>query len=196
MWIKEKKIILASGSPRRRELLSDAGIEFVVKVPKLDEVYPDDLPVREIAAFLARKKARAARAFLGPVHPVLLAADSVVLLNGTALGKPRGPEEARIMLRQLSGAWHEVITGVCLLSDEREKVFSETTRVQMLPLSDAEIDYYIARENPFDKAGSYGIQEWIGICKISAIEGSYTNVVGLPVHRVYAELQQFFSSPE
>jgi septum formation protein len=193
MWMEENTIILASASPRRRDLLAAAGIRFEVRVAEVSEDFPTDLPSGAIAAFLARKKARAAKTFLSPERPVLLAADSVVLTDGRALGKPDNPEEARAMLQLLAGGWHEVITGVCLLSHERVKVFSETTRVRMEPLSQSEMDYYISRHNPFDKAGSYGIQEWIGLCKISAIEGSYTNVVGLPVHRVYAELQDFFT---
>ncbi len=192
MWFKRKKLLLASASPRRRELLQAAGFDFEVQAVEVDESFPPELPVDELAAFLARKKARAARHFLNEQTPVLLAADSVVIVEDTPLAKPANAEEGLAMLRMLQNRWHRVVTGVCLLSNEKEKTFSETTRVFMEAMSREEMTHYLENFHPFDKAGGYGIQEWIGWCKIGRMEGSYANVVGLPVHRVYAELRAFF----
>ncbi|MDX2068172.1 MAG: Maf family nucleotide pyrophosphatase [Haliscomenobacter sp.] len=183
-------IILASTSPRRSQLLREAGFNFTIKTTEVEETYPPDTPVDEVAAYLARKKAYASREFIQE-DEIILAADSVVILDGIIYGKPIDAVDARQMLQKLSGQLHRVITGVCLLSKEREKVFSAESRVQFEPLSEAEIDFYVEKYRPFDKAGSYAIQEWIGLCKISRIEGTFTNIMGLPVDRVYRELLDF-----
>lgn len=190
MQFINKKIILASKSPRRRTLLANAGIDFEVKVEEVEETYPPDLSVDEVAPYLARKKALASRAFLEP-DVIILASDSVVILDDVIYGKPEGYDGAFQMLRTLSGRVHRVVTGVCLLSMEKERVFSETAQVHVDPLSDAEIDYYIRNYEPFDKAGAYAIQEWIGLCKISRIEGTYSNIMGLPMNAVCRELAAF-----
>lgn len=185
-----KKIILASKSPRRSQLLAHAGIPFEVKVEEVEETYPPDMPVDEVAPFLAHKKANAALKFLEP-NSIILASDSVVILDEVIYGKPEGYEGAFQMLRTLSGRVHRVITGVCLLSEDKVRVFSETAYVHFDPLSDEEIDYYIRHYEPYDKAGAYAIQEWVGLCKISRIEGTYSNIMGLPMNAVCRELEAF-----
>ena len=190
MDILNKKIILASQSPRRRQLLEQAGFTFEIKTKPIDESFPADMPVDEVAPFLARQKARAAREFITG-DEVLLTADSVVILGDTIYNKPEDAEDARRILRALSGQVHRVITGVCLLSKEKERVFSGESRVHFAELSDDEIDYYIRTCQPFDKAGAYAIQEWIGLCKIDRIEGTYANIMGLPVDLVYREMGAF-----
>jgi septum formation protein len=185
------KLILASQSPRRRQLLEQAGFDFEIKVNPIDESFPADMPVEDVAAFLARAKAEAARHFIQN-DEIVLAADSVVILGDTVYGKPEDVEDARRILRDLSGNIHRVITGVCLLSRQQEKVFSGESRVHFAPLSEEEIDYYIHTCQPFDKAGAYAIQEWIGLCKIRHIEGTYANVMGLPVDLVYEALRTYF----
>jgi septum formation protein len=183
-----RKIILASGSPRRSQLLREAGFQFEVKPTDVEEDYPVETPIDEVASFLARKKAHAALDFIQN-DEIILAADSVVILDGIIYGKPTDRDDARYILQKLSGQMHRVITGVCLLSREREKVFSATAKVQFEPLSMEEIDYYIDQYEPYDKAGAYAIQEWIGLCKISGIEGTFANIMGLPVDQVYRELK-------
>ena len=190
MDILNKKIILASQSPRRRQLLEQAGFTFEIKTKPIEESFPADMPVDEVAPFLARQKARAAREFITG-DEVLLTADSVVILGDTIYNKPEDAEDARRILRALSGQVHRVITGVCLLSKEKERVFSGESRVHFAELSDDEIDYYIRTCQPFDKAGAYAIQEWIGLCKIDRIEGTYANIMGLPVDLVYREMGNF-----
>lgn len=190
MLFTEKKIILASKSPRRSQLLTNAGIPFEVKVEEVEETYPPDLPVEEVAPYLAYKKAAASVHFLEP-GSIILASDSVVILDDVIYGKPEGYEGAFQMLRTLSGRVHRVITGVCLLSEEKVRVFSETAYVHVDPLSDEEIDYYIRHYEPYDKAGAYAIQEWVGLCKISRIEGTYSNIMGLPMNAVCRELEAF-----
>jgi septum formation protein len=180
-------LILASNSPRRQELLRGLGLPFRVYVKPVEEDYPDDLERGQIALFLASHKAAAYGAELQP-EETLITADTIVCLDGLVLNKPAGYEEACDMLRLLSGQPHDVITGVCLLSQGKTKAFYETTRVYFKPLSAAEIHYYVSTFRPYDKAGAYGIQEWIGMAGIEKIEGSYFNVMGLPVHRVYEEL--------
>lgn len=187
-----KKIILASKSPRRSQLLSEAGFEFEIKTTDVEETYPDSLPVEEVAAYLARKKALAAQSFIES-NNVLLAADSIVVLGNTIFGKPKDEQDAVRILQALSGQTHHVITGVCLKSDTQEKVFSGVSKVYFDNLSRSEIDYYIKKFQPFDKAGAYAIQEWIGLCKIKKIEGTYANIMGLPVQMVYEYLQKYFS---
>jgi len=190
MDVLQKKIILASKSPRRRQLLEQAGFRFEVKTQDTPEDYPPDLPAEEVALYLAQKKGRAAKG-LRQSGEVLLTADSVVILDGKIYEKPKDREDARRILKQLSGRKHRVITGVCLSDDKQESVFAGQSDVQFEPLSEAEIDYYIERFQPYDKAGAYAIQEWIGLCKISKIEGTYANIMGLPVDLVYQEMQHF-----
>lgn len=179
-------LILASNSPRRQELLRDAGFDFKVKTRQVDENYPSDLPSGEVASFLALKKAQAYQHDLN--DEVLITADTVVNLKGTIMGKPVDHQMAEEMLQALSGNEHEVTTGVCIATKNSEIVFSDTTKVFFRPLTAEEITYYIDNFQPFDKAGAYGIQEWIGMVGITKIEGSYFNVVGLPVHKVYDAL--------
>jgi septum formation protein len=183
----KRNIILASQSPRRRQLLDQAGFNFVVRPQNIEETYPDDLRVVDVAPFLAHKKANVLRPHIEE-DEIILAADSVVILDGIIYGKPEDKADARRILQKLSGRVHQVITGVCLMDRKKEKVFSSLSKVHFLPLSDSEIDFYIDHYQPFDKAGSYAIQEWIGLCKIEHIEGTYANVMGLPVHLVYQHL--------
>ena len=190
MDILRKKLILASQSPRRRQLLEQAGFTFEVKTKPIDESFPEDMPVDEVAGYLARRKAHAAREFITG-EEILLTADSVVILGDAIYNKPEDAADARRILRALSGRVHRVITGVCLLSKEKERVFSGESRVHFAELSDDEIDYYIRTCQPFDKAGAYAIQEWIGLCKIDRIEGTYANIMGLPVDLVYREMGAF-----
>lgn len=187
------RIILASQSPRRHQLLQQAGLNFVVKLQDVEEVFPDDLPIDEVAVYLAELKATAARSFLELPQDVILTADSVVILDGEIFGKPKDKADAQRILRRLSGREHRVITGVCLLTADQSIAFGDTAHVKFGDLSDEEIDYYIEEYQPFDKAGSYAIQEWIGLCKIERIQGTYANIMGLPVQRVYAALEELFN---
>ncbi len=182
-----KPILLASQSPRRRQLLQDAGIPFEVLAQDVDESWPEELQVEEVAPFLARKKAEALLHSLQEGE-VLLTADSVVILDGKIYNKPATREEACDMLRALSGRIHRVITGVCLISTQREEVFYEVTKVFFAELTAEEIQYYVDKFKPYDKAGAYAVQEWIGLCKISRIEGDFYNIMGLPVQAVYQRL--------
>lgn len=186
----KRPLILASQSPRRRQLLQEAGFEFTVQSIDIDESFPDTMPVEEVAPWLAQRKAQAA-AHLIVNREIILSADSVVILNGKIYNKPSGYEEAFEMIRDLSGKRHTVITGVCLLAQEQEKVLSGVSEVWFSELSDPEIDHYIRKYQPFDKAGAYGVQEWIGLCKIVRIEGTYANIMGLPVDLVYHALLEF-----
>lgn len=185
-----RPLILASKSPRRSQLLQEAGFEFTVQTFDMDESFPSEMPVEAVAPWLAQRKAEAA-AHLIEQDEVVLAADSVVILEGRIYNKPDDYNEAFSMIRALSGKQHTVITGVCLRSKEKEEVFAGVTKVWFSELSDEEIDYYIRTCQPFDKAGSYGAQDWIGHCKITRIEGTFQNVMGLPVDLVYAALQKF-----
>lgn len=185
-----RPLILASKSPRRSQLLREAGFEFRVQAFDTDESFSDDMPSEEVAPWLAQRKAAAA-AHLIQEDEIILSADSVVILNGKIYNKPEDYREAFGMLRALSGQQHTVITGVCLLSKTKETVFSGVTKVWFAEMSDDEIDYYIRHFSPFDKAGSYGAQDWIGHCKITRMEGTFTNVMGLPVDLVYAALKAF-----
>jgi septum formation protein len=186
------RIILASRSPRRQQLLKQLGIRFDVVLKDYDESYPENLSGEKIAIYLARKKAESFRNEISD-NEIVITADTIVWCKSKVLGKPADKEEARQMLRDLSGDTHEVITGVSLLSSSKEKTFSVSTKVTFDSLPDEEIDYYIERFSPYDKAGAYGIQEWIGLAACSHIEGSYFNVVGLPVQRLYKELRLFIS---
>lgn len=185
------RIILSSNSPRRRELLAGLDIDFIVRVlPDIDESYPADLPVREIPIYISRKKAEAYRITMAP-DELVITADTVVVLGREVLGKPAGRDEAVAMLRKLSGQRHQVITGVCLSTCDRQHSFEVTSHVTFKTLTEQEISYYVDRYQPFDKAGAYGIQEWIGYIGVTSLEGSYFNVMGLPVQRIYTELQRF-----
>ncbi|MBO4723983.1 MAG: septum formation protein Maf [Bacteroidaceae bacterium] len=185
------KIILASNSPRRRELLGGLGIDFTVKViGGIDESWPHDLKGEDIPLYISREKAAPYKATIAP-DELVITADTIVHVDGEVLGKPADEADAKRMLRMISGCWHEVITGVTLMTAEREHSFAVTTKVKFCNLSDSEIDYYIKNYAPMDKAGAYGIQEWIGYVGVEAIEGSYFNVVGLPVQRLYRELINF-----
>lgn len=191
MKIDNYKIVLASNSPRRRELLSGLGVDFEVRVlPDIDESYPAELPALETAEYIAGKKAEAYRAVMG-ADELIITADTVVIVGDEVLGKPADADEARLMLQKLSGRTHQVVTGVCLTTPGRSTSFSVKTDVTFKQLSDAEIDYYITNYKPFDKAGAYGIQEWIGYIGCTGLNGSYFNVMGLPVQRIYTELQSF-----
>lgn len=185
-----RPLILASQSPRRSQLLREAGFDFSVQICDIDESFPPEMPVEEVAPWLAQRKAQAA-AHLILDREIILAADSVVILDGVIYNKPLDFDDAFRMIRLLSGRQHTVITGVCLLAKEKEQVFSGVTKVWFADMSDEEIRYYIDTCKPFDKAGGYGVQEWIGHCKITRIEGTFPNVMGLPVDLVYAALQGF-----
>lgn len=187
----QKKIILASGSPRRQELLKEMGLEFQINFREVDEVYPPELKGKEIAEYLAKLKASAFSKEEIPDKHILITADTIVCLGDKLLEKPENFEQAQEMLTLLSGKWHEVITGVCLKSNKKEKIFSASTKVRFKKLTTAEIKYYIENYNPYDKAGAYGIQEWIGFIGIREISGSFYNVMGLPVQKLYEELQKF-----
>ena len=184
-----KSIILASQSPRRKELLSLLDLEFTVEVKSIDEIFPKDLKTSKVAEYLAELKASAFTNIKD--DQVIITADTVVILNDTILGKPKDKAEATEMLHRLSNRSHEVITGVCLKSAQKSSTFSSSTKVYFKDLTDAEIDYYIENYKPYDKAGSYGIQEWIGAIGITKIEGSYFNVVGLPIQELNEQLKNF-----
>ena len=188
--LKNYHIILASNSPRRRELLGGLGLDYEVRVlPDIAESYPTDLPVEQIAEYIAREKADAYRKLMAP-NDLIITADTIVVVDGDVMGKPVDADDARRMLNSLSAKTHQVITGVCLLTATKQRLFSVLTDVTFKQLSDEEIDYYIEHYRPFDKAGAYGIQEWIGYVGVTAIKGSYFNVMGLPVQRIYDELQR------
>lgn len=189
--LKRYNIVLASNSPRRRDLLAGLGIEFEVRVlPGIDESYPDNLPAHEIPLYIAAKKAEANRKEMRQ-GDLVITADTVVVCDGKALGKPADAAEARAMLELLSGKTHQVVTGVCLMSPERQRTFAVTTDVTFKELTADETEYYIQTYRPYDKAGAYGIQEWIGYIGVTGISGSFFNVMGLPVQRVYSELLLF-----
>ena len=189
--LKNYHIILASNSPRRRELLAGLGIDFEVRVlPDIEENYPPTLPVSQIAQYIAKEKAQAYREVMTD-DQLIITADTVVVAAGEVMGKPVDAVDAFRMLRKLSGCKHQVITGVCLTSTAVQREFSVTTDVAFKQLTDDEIHYYINHYHPFDKAGAYGIQEWIGYIGVTGLEGSYFNVMGLPVQRIYTELSRF-----
>ena len=185
------KIILASGSPRRQQYLRDLNIDFEIRLKEVDEVYPDTLQGAEITDYLAKLKAAAMDA---AQDEIIITSDTIVWHENTALGKPRDYDHAFAMLKSLMGKTHEVITSVCFKTAHTLEVLNETTRVTFNPISDAEIKYYLDNYKPYDKAGAYGIQEWIGLVAIARIEGSYNNVVGLPVDKVYCYLNNFFKN--
>ena len=182
-------IILASGSPRRKQLLEDIGIVFTVKTKDTQEDFLPTLPAHEIPVILAIRKAEA---FLGEItDEIIITADTIVAINNQILNKPADFAEAKIMLKMLSGVPHDVITGVCIMSKTKKITFADTTKVFLKELTDEEIHFYIENYKPYDKAGSYGAQEWLGMIGMERIEGSYFNVMGLPVHLVYENLKKF-----
>lgn len=188
--LEKYKIILASNSPRRKELLSGLGIKYEVKtLPGIEENYPDTLKAEEIPLYISCEKAAAYRNIMHP-DELIITADTIVWLDGVVMGKPHNEDDARQMLWKLSGKTHQVITGVCLTTARTQRSFSAVTEVTFAELSDEEIDYYIRVYKPMDKAGSYGIQEWIGFIGVCGISGSYFNVMGLPVQCLYTELKK------
>lgn len=188
--IQHYKIVLASNSPRRRELLSGLNLEYTVRVlPDIDESYPDTLKGEEIPIYISREKAEAYRNSMAE-DELIITADTVVCINEKVLGKPQTLEEAKEMLRELSGKTHQVITGVCLMTRDLQRTFSATTQVTFDVLTEDEIEFYVEKFRPLDKAGAYGVQEWIGFVGVSRLEGSYFNVMGLPVQRLYQELKK------
>ena len=191
--LRSRRLLLASQSPRRRELMTACGLPYTL-APKYDceEVYPADLAAEEVPLYLSQLKSHAYPAQLAP-GDILLTADTVVVLNGRVLGKPHGRDEALRMLHDLSGHRHTVVSGVTLRTAEGEHSFEARTDVWFRHLTDEEIAYYVDAFRPFDKAGSYGIQEWIGYAAIGRIEGSFYNVMGLPIQKVYTELDKFLN---
>ena len=195
--LKKYSVVLASNSPRRKELLSGLGVNFSVKtLPDVDESFPDTLKGEEIPLFIARKKADAYKMLFSSVtsneveEPLLvITADTIVWLEDEVLGKPANATEARAMLSKLSGKKHQVITGVCLTTALWQKSFAAVSEVQFSSLTEEEMDYYIHNYCPYDKAGAYGVQEWIGFIGVESIQGSYFNVMGLPIQRLYRELK-------
>ena len=186
--LKKFNIVLASNSPRRKELMSGLGVDYVVKtLPDVDESYPDTLQGEEIPAYISREQAEAYQSMIEP-DELLITADTIVWMNGEVLGKPKDREDAIRMLRKLSGASHQVITGVCLTTKGWQNSFTVTTDVTFAVLSEEEIVYYVDKYSPMDKAGAYGVQEWIGFIGVESISGSYYNVMGLPVQKLYREL--------
>ena len=182
--LKNHKIILASGSPRRQQFFKDMHLDFEVRLKEVEEIYPDHLKASEITDFLAVLKADAFQGELGE-KDILVTSDTIVWHNGKALGKPKDYDDAFQILKTLSDSTHEVFTSVCIKSYHKTAILNDVTKVTFSTLSDEAIAYYLENYKPYDKAGAYGIQEWIGIIGISKIEGSYSNVVGLPVQKVY-----------
>ncbi len=189
-WLPDYNYILASKSPRRQELLRSLGIDFHVITKEVKENYPDNLQKEEIPVFLAELKAKH---FLNDLkeNDLLITADTIVWFNGEVLGKPGSKKEAIETLQKLSEQEHQVISGVCLSSVQKQKSFYSISNVQFKQLSLNEIEYYVTEFKPYDKAGAYGIQEWIGYIGITHIEGSFYNVMGLPIQQLYAEIQNF-----
>lgn len=190
MLNQEFTIILASGSPRRQQFFKDLDLKFEIRLKDIEELYPDHLKAEEITNFLAALKANA---FEGEIseNELLITSDTIVWLHGKALGKPKDYDDAFFILKSLSNETHEVITSVCFKSNSQMETIHEVTKVTFSALSDDQIRYYLDHYKPFDKAGAYGIQEWIGLIGISKIDGSYTNVVGLPTEKVYRFLANY-----
>ena len=190
--ITSYKVVLASNSPRRKELLAGIDIDFEVRVIQdIDESYPADLPTKDIAEYISRKKAAVYQKKMTD-DELVITADTIVVLDSEVMGKPHDEADASRMLHKLSGRTHQVITGVTLTTTTRQQSFSVETDVTFKKLSDEEINYYVQRYKPFDKAGAYGIQEWIGHIGVTGLQGSYFNVMGLPVQRIYEALRQFW----
>ncbi|HET9056810.1 MAG TPA: Maf family protein [Chitinophagaceae bacterium] len=184
-----ERIILASQSPRRKQLLEWAEISFDVMVKETDELYPADLPITEVPVYIARNKALAVKEELSHSR-IILAADTIVVFDNEIIGKPKDKNEALKILSRLSGQKHLVITGVVILANEEEVSFADITEVYFHPLTRSQIEFYINKYSPFDKAGAYAIQEWIGVVGIKSVSGDFYNVMGLPVSRVVQELQK------
>ena len=190
--LKKYNVVLASNSPRRKELLQRLGIPFKVRTLfGIDESYPDTLRGEDIVRYISRNKANAYRSSMGP-DELLITADTIVYLQGEVMGKPHDADDARRMLRALAGQVHQVITGVTIITANDMENFAVTSQVKFSDLSDDEINYYVDRYLPLDKAGAYGIQEWIGLVGVESISGSFYNVMGLPVQRIYEELTASF----
>lgn len=186
--LKKYKVILASNSPRRKELLAGLGVDYEVRtLPDVDESYPDALQGADIPLYIAKEKADAYQNMLQPGE-LMITADTIVWLDGRVLGKPKDREDALCMLRDMSGRTHEVFTGVCITTTEWQRSFAAQTEVRFAELSEEEITYYVDKFQPMDKAGAYGVQEWIGFIGVENISGSYYNIMGLPVQRLYKEL--------
>lgn len=189
--LRKYKILLASKSPRRRELLSQLRVPFnVISIGGIDETYPDDMPADEVPQYLSNLKADAYMKTLTG-NELVITADTLVIADGRILGKPRNHAEAIEMLEFLSGKTHKVITGVSISTHGKRTSFSTETDVTFAPISKEDIEYYVENFMPFDKAGAYGIQEWIGCVAVESINGSFYNVMGLPVHQLYKELKNF-----
>ena len=186
--LEKSQIILASQSPRRQELLRGLNIPFEIRTIDVEENYSSDLRGAEIPCFLAEKKANA---YALTEDEILIAADTIVWLNEQVLGKPADKEAAVNMLKILSGKTHEVITGVCITTTKKRKTFSVISKVRFVELTDEEIDFYVEKYRPYDKAGAYGVQEWIGYIGVEYIEGSFYNIMGLPIQRLYSELKNW-----
>lgn len=186
--LEKYKVILASGSPRRRELMAGLGMNYEVRIlPDVDESYPDTLQGEEIPLYIAKEKADAYIPMMQP-DELIITADTIVWLDGKVLGKPRDREDALQMLRTMSGRTHEVFTGVCITTTDWQRSFTAQTKVRFATLSEDEIIYYVDNFKPMDKAGAYGVQEWIGFIGVENISGSYYNIMGLPVQKLYREL--------
>lgn len=187
--LDSKNIILASKSPRRQELLKGLDINFTIEVREVEELYPSNLAPEEVPVYLASLKAKA---FEGDLRKddVLITSDTIVILGTEILEKPKSPADAERMIAKMSGKTHTVVTGVCISTLNNQIIFSDHTAVTFAELSDEEIDYYVKKYKPFDKAGAYGVQEWIGYIAIEKLEGSYYNVMGLPLHKLYAALKK------
>ena len=189
--LKKYNVVLASNSPRRKELLQRLGIPFKVRtLLGIDESYPDTLRGEDIVRYISRNKANAYRSSMGP-DELLITADTIVYLQGEVMGKPHDADDARRMLRALAGQVHQVITGVTIITANDMENFAVTSQVKFSDLSDDEINYYVDRDLPLDKAGAYGSQEWIGLVAVEELRGSYFNVVGLPIQRLYQALKRF-----
>ena len=189
--LKRYNVILASNSPRRKELLTRLGVSFKVRtLLGIDERYPSSLRAEEIAEYVSRKKAAGYRSYMAN-NELLICADTIVVLGNEILGKPRDVEEASATLRKIYGRTHQVITGVTVQTDLRIESFTAMSKVTFGEITDEEIDYYISNYLPLDKAGSYGIQDWIGMISVEHLDGSYFNVVGLPTHKLYKLLKTF-----
>ena len=186
--LKKYKVILASNSPRRKELLAGLGVDYEVRtLPDVDESYPETLQGADIPLYIAKEKADAYVAMMQPGE-LMITADTIVWLDGKVLGKPRDREDALQMLRTISGRTHEVFTGVCITTTDWQRSFTAQTEVRFATLSEEEIAYYVDNFQPMDKAGAYGVQEWIGFIGVENISGSYYNIMGLPVQKLYREL--------
>ncbi|MCP1383629.1 Maf family protein [Runella salmonicolor] len=192
MLLLTHPLVLASNSPRRQQLLRELGFDFTVEVRPTDELFPADMPAAEVAGYLAKHKAAQFESDLS--DRLVLCADTIVVVDNMILNKPANAIEAKAMLQQLSGRSHEVITGICLLSSRGYQTVSDVAKVEFKTLTDAEIEYYIQHYRPFDKAGAYGVQEWIGMMGINRIEGSFYTIMGLPLHKVYELLLPFVQS--